>query len=626
MSAAYAQTTTSDSDKGKVVFSSDRSQVTPPSEPDVFPKVPVTNAERDAVAIVSTDLDLHLTPTEAREEAHAVLTLRNISTKPMTRIPLQITSSLRWLSFTTLDRKPARIAFTQSPITTDADHTGYAQEALLVPEHALPAGATLVVSAFYSGQIPASSARLELVGTPPDKAAETDWDAIQETSDDGATGLRGFGEVLWYPVTAPTALLGEGNQLFDLIARQKLANETATMRLHLTIVYLGDPPDAVIFNGRLHPLSHTPDTINQVVDETHGVSNGEFPLAPIGFRTPNLFLTAQKPEGNGAFLTVISPNPETADPYAAAALLLEPLFTDWIGSDPTTSLLMLEHDGAPFEDGVFIAAHLSRTARPAAIAPELVRGLTHAYFTATAPSSQWLEQGVPEFMGVLWTERTLGRDAAVQQLEHNALSIALASPDLTANPSAPGEPLVRASSDVNLRLKSASVLWQLRDILGEESFRKALAAFRQSLSLNLKQNQEQDAFERSLEKTTGKQLGWFFDDWVYHDRGLPDLTVTQINPRPLPLKGGVSGGYLVAVEVRNDGFAAAEVPVILSAGTSLSASARLRIPARSSAATRILFEGIPENLQVNDGSVPELRSSVHKLQIKIAKELPAGHS
>jgi hypothetical protein len=610
-------------ESGKVVFSTGQTpQATTPS-PDIFPKDPITNAERSAVVILSDDLDLHLTPSESGEEAHALLILRNTSSAPLKRIPLQISSTLRWQSITSPTSK--QLTFTQSPITTDADHTGYAQEAVLTPDHPLAAGASLTLSVFYSGQIPASTARLELIGTPAEKAAETDWDAIAPTSDESSTALRGFGEVLWYPVAAPTALLGEGNQLFETVAHQRLLNTAAAMRLRLTLVYAGDPPDAVIFNGRLQPLTRIPDNADQVIDEAHGIATATFPFAPIGFRAPNLFITAQHVTQTASpLLSVVSPVPEAADPYALAVDSLKPLFNDWIAPAPITPLLLLEHPGAPFEDSAFIAAHLSAAAQPENIAVDLVRALTHAFFSATAPTSVWLDQGLPEFMSLLWTERTQGREAAIAQLQQNALPLALIEPDLAPNsspasnsnpaPALAGTPLTHAESDVYLHFKSAAVLWQLRDILGDETLRRALTIFRHSLSLTPALDHDQTAFEKSLEHTSGTDLSWFFDDWVYNDRSLPDLTVTHVVPRPMLPRAGRAGGYLVVVDVRNDGFAAAEVPVTVRSGT-LTATERLRIPARSTASTHIVFEGTPDTLQVNDGSVPELRSSLHTTQI-----------
>ena len=235
--------------------------------------------ERAAVVITGDDLDLHLTPAEAREEAHAILTVKNVSGAPLSRIPLQISSTLRWMSVATTDKRPRPVGFTQSPIATDADHTGYAQEAVLTPEHPLAVGASMTVSVFFAGQVQRSAARLELVGTPAEKAAETDWDEIAPTTDEGGTSLRGFGEVLWYPVAAPKVALGDGNKLFELVGRQRQQNVTETMRLRLTVVYAGDPPEGVIFNGRMKPLAKMPDDSNQVIDESHGVATAEFGTA-----------------------------------------------------------------------------------------------------------------------------------------------------------------------------------------------------------------------------------------------------------------------------------------------------------------------------------------------------------
>ncbi len=588
--------------------------------PDSFPKPLVTNDERTAIFIASDDLDLHLTPAASREEAHAILTLRNVSAQPIARIPLQITSTLRWQSIASLTAHHS-VMFTQSPVTTDADHTGYAQEAVLTLDRPLAPGATLTVSVVFAGEIPRSTDRLTLIGTPPVKAAETDWDAIVPTSDEESTALRGFGDVLWYPVAAPTAVFGEGNQLFEAVARQRRLNTGSTIRLHLTVLYAGDPPDAAIFDGQLQSLTRIPDESDQVIDESKGVATADFPWATIGLRTPNLFLTAQHPAtpetGSGtALLSVVSPVPESAEPYATAAQNLAPLLEAWFAPTPLTPLLLLEHPGNPFEDHAFIAAHLSASAPPEGIAPEIVRGLTHAFFATSEPTSQWLDQGLPEFMSLLWSERTAGRPAAMDQLQQNALALLLAEPDLAQHPELPGTPLTEAATDVYLHFKAASVLWQLRELVGPDLLRLAIANYRHALQLNPALDRDPAAFEKSIEKTCTRDLAWFFDDWVYHDRSLPDLTIEEVHPRPILAPGGRSGGYLVPVEVHNDGYAAAQVPVTVRAGD-VTASAQLLIPGRSVASVRIVFEGVPETVQVNDGSVPELRASTHTVHIAV---------
>ncbi len=585
----------------------------PVTIPNAAPASAVTDAERSAVAIVASDLDLHLTPADAREDVNARLTVRNVSGAAVTRIPLQISGSLRWERVAAMTAQGLRpVLFTQSSVATDTDHTGFAQEIVL--DAPLAAGAEMQFSAFCSGKIEHSSARLDVLGAEPGQAAQAEWDQITQTADAGSTALRGFGNVLWYPVAAPLAALGESNRLFEVVARERRRNVTATMRLRLTVEYVADPPDSVIFDGQIKPLDKLADDDATSTDQTHGVATAEFAVAAIGDRSPSLFLTAQRPVASaGQMLSVISPVAELAEPYAAAVELLQPLMTGWFGAEPRVPLTLLDHAGAPFEDGAFLAAQLVATAKPEAIAPELVRGLTHAYI---APKSVWLDRGIPELMSLLWTEQTLGRAAALTELQHDATLLAFAEPDFSAKPEAQGEPLTSAYPDVYLRLKSASVLWQLRELLGDEKFKDAMLAFRHSLALNPAFDRDPEAFQKSLEKSAKTDLGWFFADWVYRDRGLPDLSLQHVSARAQLTSKSQTEGYLVAVEVKNDGDSVADVPVIVRS-TEASIKERLRVLPHASGSVRIFFRGRPETVLVNDGSVPELRTSLHQAAITL---------
>ena len=218
-------------------------------------------------------------------------------------------------------------------------------------------------------------------------------------------------------------------------------------------------------------------------------------------------------------------------------------------------------------------------------------------------------------MGRLWTERTAGRPAALAELGQASALLALAEPDFAAHPEAVGEPLPEASAQVYLRLKSASVLWQLRELLGDPVLRACLAGWRHSVSVNPKLESEAKAFQRAGETAAKQDLGWFFDDWVNRDRGLPDLTIVAATPRAVPAQAGKSAGYLVAVEVRNDGDAVADVPVTVH-GVTTSQTERLRISGHASNSVRIVFEDQPQSVQVNDGSVPEVRTTVHTVELK----------
>lgn len=619
-----AQTPEATPPPGQVVSEAPTESVIPP---DVRPEVAVTDAERSSVEITSLNLDLHLIPADAREEAHATMVVRNTGTAAVARVPLQLSSTLHWISAsaaTNAGLKP--IPFTQSPIATDTDHTGYAQEAIFIPAEPLAAGASLTLSVVYRGDVKQSADRLELIGAPHERAAQTDWDAIVPTSDDLSTSLRGFGNVLWYPVAAPTAQFGNGNQLFALIARERRRNAGETMRLRLTVEYVGDPPDSALFNGQLQPLARAPDVEDQLIDATHGIATAEFPAASIGFRAPSIFLTAQHAATSpDQLLTVITPQDSAATPYLAAAASLKPVLTALLGPTPRQPLVLLDHAGEAFEDAGFVAAPLGADDDPKLIAQALVRGLTHAWLSPQArpvpATSLWIEEGLPEFVSLDWTARTQGMEAAIGELRHAAVLIALAEPFQPGKDSGDNspQPLTQAYSDAYLRLKSAFVFWQLRELLGDDLFNQSLTAFRHSLALNPVFDRDPAAFQKSLEKTGNRDLQWFFDDWVYNDKGLPDLTLVQANPRALPVRAGKSGGYIVAVEVRNDGDAVADVPVTVRAGK-LFATERLRIAPHASASTRVVFEGTPESVEVNDGSVPELRSTSHMLDFPLPSD------
>jgi hypothetical protein len=119
--------------------------------------------------------------------------------------------------------------------------------------------------------------------------------------------------------------------------------------------------------------------------------------------------------------------------------------------------------------------------------------------------------------------------------------------------------------------------------------------------LNYRASEDKDGnyMQRVIEKETQHDLQWFFDDWVYRDRGLPDFRVDSVYPRPI-----VDGGYMVTVTIENLGNAGAEVPVILRMETG-EIIKRLEVRAKSKAAVRVQTASVPLEVVVNDGSVPE---------------------
>ena len=588
----------------------------PPSSPANLQKGPsslpagsvetLTDAERSALTFVAYDLDLHITPGDARMSALARVTVRNDGTEPLAKIALQVSSSLRWESVSARQAGTSvKVNFGQHPVDTDADHTGSVNEAVITLPKPLAPKAEIELVGIYSGETRRSSERLDRIGVSSSQSTETDWDQIGQKG----TFLRGFGDVIWYPVSTPPVLLGDGRRFFDLAGQQKLRQSPANIHLRLTVEYKGEAPDAAYFCGHRQPLAATSEDRNAPVAEAPGIATAEFATQRLGFRFPTLFITDDKVVNSSSdLLSVVTANPDAIKAYAEASEALRPLLADWLSPKPASMLTILDHPGQPFEDGSLLIAPL-RSAPAESLEPNLVHSLAHAWF----PSSQaWVQEGVAEFMTLLWIERTKGRPAALEELDRQARTLALAeSQGTTADGRSVDRPgLAAASDEVYFRGKSAAVLWMLRGVAGDDALKHAFAHYR----LNPTLDADPKGLERSLEQVTGKDYSWFFADWVDRDRGLPDLEIVNAAPRELEAKGGKAQGWLVAVDVRNDGGAVAEVPVTVRAGK-LTTTERLRVRARSSASIRIVFQDAPKEIEVNDGSVPETGTSIHRRQV-----------
>jgi Peptidase family M1 domain len=613
---------------GKVIFSRSLDSGTEESQPAAQPTLPpqpaapaqsdplaVTGAERDALTFTAYDLDVHLTPASAAISVRAGLTLRNDSAAPLARLVLQISSALHLDAISTriLPSGPtAPLPFAARLIDTDADHTGRMNEAVVTLPHPLAPGASLSLIALYSGAIPPSAERLTRIGAPDDQALAADWDSITPS----LTALRGFGNVLWLPASAPPVFLGDGARLFQSVGNSRLRNSAATVRLRLAVEYTGDPPDAAFFCGLRQPLAAISDNANLPAAISPGVATATFDAQPLGFRTPSLFVTDRPPSQTGTpanptLIDAVTDHYDALPAYAAAAALVEPLLTDWLGPNPLATLSLIDHPGQPFEDDSLLVRPM-RSAEPATLAPALAHSLTHVWIHSTHP---WIDEGLAQFLSVLWTERTAGRAAALTELQDAARPLALAEPEdpdsASATVSPAGTSLVSATGDIFYRTKAAAVWWMLRSIVGDDALKQALQTYRLDAA---RLDRDPDGLQHALEKSSHQDLRWFFDDWVYRDRGLPDLSIVSVTPSQLTSRAGLPAGWLIAVEVRNDGYAAAEVPVTVRSATA-SETERLRVPGRSTASIRIVFSGTPAEVQVNDGGVPETQTSLHTRQI-----------
>ena len=345
-------------------------------------------------------------------------------------------------------------------------------------------------------------------------------------------------------------------------------------------------------------------------------------------------------------LAVEADNDDALTRLSTAAQTIAPLLQLWLGAQPLTALTILDHPGEPFQDGPLLVAPVDSLAAASSV-PALVHSLTHAWVQTGQP---WFDEGLPAFFGLLWTEQQQGRAVAIAQLADLIQPVALAEPAFpppaattaSTEPTTPalkgtglspsvstpqnagalapeGQPLISASDDLYYRRKAAAVWWMLRGITGDEPLIAALTQWRDQPVSHDTPTAQAIAFEHLLEKTSGKDLAWFFADWILRDRGLPDLTIVAVEPRQLPAGKGHDTGWLVAVTVRNDGAATADVPLIIRSGT-YSTTARLRVAGFSSVTDRVVLEAPPTEVQLNDGATPEVRTSTHTQAVVLKTE------
>jgi hypothetical protein len=575
------------SENPQVLFSGPPKAETPAASA-ATPAGTITDAERLAVAITAWDLDVHLTPRDQALEAHARVTLRNDGTTPLTEIPLQLSSSLH---FETIGFRGQRISFSTNILNSDTDHTGQLAEAAIPLAEPLAPQADLTLDVDYGGTIPLTAKRLIAIGAPEANAQASDWDRISA----GFTGLRGFGNVVWYPVSSVPCLLGDGAKLFNEIGRQKLLDQNATVALRVTDEFFDEPPNAAVLGGHFVP----PDKPTSMPSASFpGIITASLPAKRVGFDTPSLFL-ARRTElsDNGIRVLTTDADAPNAKDYILAAGLAAPLIKSWFGNKAhalATILDLPEPDDLPAETGDLLATPLASDP-PQDLAPIVAHALAHAAFCSPRA---WLDEGVASFIGTLWLDSTQGHTAAVENLNAGRAALALAEPGSPGQ--GPGEDLLHAINPVYYRTKATYVLWMLRSLVGEKSLAAALEAYRPS------EDTQPDYFRHVVEQASGRDLGWFFSNWVDEDRGLPDLSIAAVYPSP-----EAHQQVLVAVDIANDGYAEASVPITVR-GADAEATNWVQVPAHGHVTQRMLFQETPSEVDLNDGSVPEVQTTMHQ--------------
>jgi hypothetical protein len=540
-----------------------------------------SSLDREAFTFTKYDLSVEIEPEQQRLAARGTITLRNDSSAPQKNAALQISSSLTWRS---IQANGKALQFVSQPYESDIDHTGELSEAIVSMSAEVAPGGTVDLTIGYEGVIALDATRLTRIGMPKESAVHTDWDQISRLS----SAVRGAGNVVWYPVAMDAANLSDEGSLFEIIGRWKVRESNAAMHIKLSYspTNEGRPP-TLICNAEGNRKFEAMDRAQKVFAECD--------FSPLGFQSPS-FVMADYAFLDAPQLQVFyrEEHKDRAEKFAQAAAATAPFVSEWVGATRRKVLVaeLFDPGASPFESGLLLLTPLGDT-DPKLLQIAMVHELTHAAFSSDRP---WIFEGFAHFMQAAYREQQQNREAALDFLGlHRAAVIDAekATASKSKDVASPEGPLISTAVDAFYRSKAAYVWWMLRDMLGEESLKKALANYRPE------QDKDPAYLQRLLEGQSKRDLQRFFDDWVYHDRGLPDLRVESAFPRKAS-----QDNYLVTVTVENLGSAGAEVPVAVHFDGGVMTQ-RVEVRGKGKATVRVATPKPPKQIVVNDGSVPE---------------------
>jgi aminopeptidase N len=232
----------------------------------------------------------------------------------------------------------------------------------------------------------------------------------------------------------------------------------------------------------------------------------------------------------------------------------------------------------------------------------LVHELVHSAFSSPRP---WIHEGLAHFAEAMYREQKQdGRAAAIDFLNLHRTAFVEAEKDVAASPQKNlGQPLATTYDESYYRSKAVYVWWMLHDMIGDDALKHSIHRYHAA------DDKDPKYVEQLVAANAKRDLSWFFDDWVYHDRGLPDFRVLAAHP-----SNTTRGTTMVAVTIGNLGAAGAEVPITIRfAGGEI--TRRIEVRSKSNATTRVEVPGSPTEVVVNDGSVPEtdLTNNVFKI-------------
>jgi hypothetical protein len=549
--------------------------------------------DRHAFTFTRYDLNARIEPEQQRLGVRGKITLRNDSDSAQKNLSLQISSTLHWSS---IQFEGKSVEFVSQIYTSDIDHSGALTEAIVVlPRPVLPKQ-SIDLEIGYEGTIPQDATRQTRIGVPADIAKHSDWDQIGSAF----TAVRGIGYVAWYPIATEAVSLSDGNSVFEEVGKWKQRGAQSEMKIKFTHSGASGIRSNLFCDGRGRLL------LDEEMGRAYSVQtecsfeslDGIVPLFVIGH-----YEALDRPNVN---ISNLPEHKSGADDYVLAVEQVVPLVSKWFGDhrekpeQKATVIELPDPNAAPFESGNMLLMPL--TVDETTLLLSALRQLAHLYF----PSPRaWISEGLAGFAQASYFQEEKGRDAALAYLQSHRDALLQAEKENSSREASRESDysLINATDDFYVQAKAMNVWWMLKDMIGDAALSAALHNY------NAKEDNDPHYMQKLIEAQAHRDLQWFFDDWVYRDRGLPQFRIVSAYPREIE-----KGSFMTTVTVENLGEAGAEVPVTVHMATG-EATERLIIPGKARASVRIVAPAAPQEVSVNDGSVPESSTSNHVYKI-----------
>jgi len=373
----------------------------------------------------------------------------------------------------------------------------------------------------------------------------------------------------------------------------------------------GEPPE-VLVNATACPVAH----------EVRQEFLADCTYRSLGSAVPTFVIAGYEVVDRAAVAVhFLAGHDAAAAAYADAADKVAPFVAEWFASprNKAETADLPDSNAAPFESGSLLLTPLTAT-DPKLAGLVAAHQLTHAAFFSPRP---WINEGLAHFAQALYLEHRTGRQSALDYMESHgsALSADESDEETTTAPESDdvnrssinrspisrsliSRSLINTYDEELYRSKAMCVWWMLRDMVGDQALKKALASY------HPEQDKEPSYMQRLIQAQTKKDLQWFFDDWVYYDRGLPEFKIESAFARKT-----LPGAYVLTVTVSNLGAAGAEVPLTVKyAGGEV--TQQLVVRGKSNGVIRVEVPKPPEEVIVNDGSVPESEATSHVFRIE----------